>query len=133
VGVDVKALQHVALDVDDLDAALRFYALLGFDAIPRPDFGFPGAWLRAGEAQIHLLQVDDPAPHRSNHVALWVEDVDAAVEHLRSHGLKVSSPSPVGDGRQSFLKDPSGNLIELNQPGSEAAGHGSGEAASGRQ
>ena len=43
MGVDVKALQHVALDVDDLDAALRFYALLGFDPIPRPDFGFPGA------------------------------------------------------------------------------------------
>jgi catechol 2,3-dioxygenase-like lactoylglutathione lyase family enzyme len=115
--VDVKAVQHVALSVDDLDAALRFYALLGFDPISRPDFGFPGAWLQTGDAQIHLIEVTDPAPHDSNHVALWVDDVDAAVEHLRSHGLKVSSPSPVGDGRQSFLKDPAGNLIELNEPG----------------
>jgi hypothetical protein len=29
----------------------------------------------------------------------------------------VSDPSPVGTGRQAFLHDPSGNLVELHQPG----------------
>jgi glyoxylase I family protein len=114
--VDVKAVQHVALTVDDLDAALRFYALLGFDPLPRPDIGIPGAWLQAGDAQIHLLELDDPAPHAINHVALWVGDVDAAAEHLRSHGLRVDGPSPIGDSLQAFVKDPAGNIIELNEP-----------------
>jgi len=109
-------VQHVALSVDDLDAALRFYAVLGFDPIPRPDFGFAGAWLQAGDAQIHLIEVDDPDPHASNHVALWIDDIDAAIAHLRDHGIEVSAPTRAGDGLQSFLKDPSGNLIELNQP-----------------
>jgi catechol 2,3-dioxygenase-like lactoylglutathione lyase family enzyme len=115
--VDVKALEHAALTVDDLDAALEFYALLGFDSIPRPDFGSPGAWLKAGDAQIHLVVADDPAPHALNHVALCVGDIEASVVDLRRKGLRVSDPSPVGDGRQAFLKDPSGNLLELNEPG----------------
>jgi catechol 2,3-dioxygenase-like lactoylglutathione lyase family enzyme len=116
VDVDVKALEHAALTVDDLDAALEFYALLGFNSLPRPDLGIPGAWLKAGDAQIHLVVTDDPAPHALNHVALWVTDIDASVSDLRDKGLRVSDPSPVGDGRQAFLKDPSGNLLELNQP-----------------
>ena len=58
-------MQHVALAVDDLDATLRFYSLLGFDPLPRPDIGIAGAWLRAGDAQIHLLELPDPTPARS--------------------------------------------------------------------
>ena len=42
-----------------------------------------------------------------------------AVEDLRGHGLRIDPPSPGGDGRQAFVKDPAGNLIELNQPGSQ--------------
>jgi catechol 2,3-dioxygenase-like lactoylglutathione lyase family enzyme len=113
--VDVKALEHAALTVDDLDAALEFYGLLGFGAIPRPDFGFPGAWLEAGTARIHLVVADDPAPHILNHVALWVDDIDASIVDLRDKGLRVSDPSPVGGGWQAFLKDPAGNLLELHQ------------------
>jgi catechol 2,3-dioxygenase-like lactoylglutathione lyase family enzyme len=48
---------------------------------------------------------------------LCVGDIDASVADLRGKGLRVSDPSPVGDGRQAFLKDPSGNLLELTEPG----------------
>ena len=30
--------------------------------------------------------------------------------------IEVSDASPVGTGRQSFMHDPSGNLVELHQP-----------------
>jgi hypothetical protein len=31
--------------------------------------------------------------------------------------VKVSDPSPIGAGRQCFLQDPSGNMIELQEVG----------------
>jgi predicted enzyme related to lactoylglutathione lyase len=46
-----------------------------------------------------------------------VEDVASAADELEARGLKVRrSPHFEGAGRQIFLRDPSGNRIELNQP-----------------
>jgi len=113
------AIHHVALDVDDLDAALRFYTEgMGFTELRRPDFGFPGAWLDTGSHQVHLVEVPGPLPPNGGaHFALHVEDRDAAVDELRAKGIKVDPiPETPGAGRQAFLTDPAGNLIELNQP-----------------
>jgi catechol 2,3-dioxygenase-like lactoylglutathione lyase family enzyme len=112
-------VHHVAVDVDDLDAALAFYIDgMGFTALPRPDFGFPGAWLDMGEHQLHLVEVAGPLPaNGGRHFALRVDDLEAAVTALRAQGVKVDPiPELPGAGRQAFLVDPSGNLIELNQP-----------------
>jgi predicted enzyme related to lactoylglutathione lyase len=65
---------------------------------------------------VHLIQADVP-PDRGQHFALAVTDLDAAVAELRGHGLTVTDPTPVGTGRQSFLSDPAGNRIELQEPG----------------
>ena len=46
-----------------------------------------------------------------------VEHLDAAVAAIRAHGIEVGTiPHLPGAGRQAFLRDPSGNLVELNQP-----------------
>ena len=56
-------------------------------------------------------------PNGGAHFALHVEDLDAAVDALRAKGIKVDPvPEMPGAGRQAFLTDPAGNLIELNQP-----------------
>jgi catechol 2,3-dioxygenase-like lactoylglutathione lyase family enzyme len=113
------AIHHVALDVDDLDAALRFYTEgMGFTELRRPDFGFRGAWLDTGSHQVHLVEVPGPLPPNGGaHFALHVEDRDAAVDELRAKDIKVDPvPEVPGAGRQAFLTDPAGNLIELNQP-----------------
>jgi hypothetical protein len=39
------------------------------------------------------------------------------VVELRAGGVTVSDPSPIGSGRQAFLRDPCGNLVELHQAG----------------
>ena len=39
------------------------------------------------------------------------------IDELRSRGVGVSDPIPVGSARQAFVNDPDGNLIELHQPG----------------
>lgn len=115
--MQVAGLHHVSINVTDVDAARRFYVdVLGLtERDDRPAFGFAGAWLDAGPQQIHLIAGDVP-PSVGQHLALHVADLDAAVAELRARGIEVSDPSPVGPGRQSFLTDPSGNLVELNQP-----------------
>ena len=110
-------LHHVSLNVRDVPAALDFYTrVLGLtERTDRPDFSFGGAWLDAGSQQIHLIEADVP-PSMGQHFALVVSDLDAVVVELRGQGVTVTDPVPVGTGRQSFLDDPAGNRVELQEP-----------------
>ena len=115
--VSVLGVHHVSIGVQDVEAAVEFYALLGLYPLPRPDFGFPGAWLQAGTQQVHLLQTPTVPPGAENHYAFQVTDLEACLAHLSSHGVPARISGPVaGAGKQAFIKDPSGNVVELNQP-----------------
>lgn len=110
-------LHHASINVDDVDAALAFYVdVLGLEVRPdRPDLGFGGAWLDVGGQQVHLIEATPPPDH-GQHLAMAVDDLAAVVIELRGRGLDVSEPKLVGTGLQSFLSDPAGNLVELQQP-----------------
>lgn len=112
------AVHHVSINVEDVDAALRFYVdRLGFTVRDdRPDFGFPGAWLDVGGQQLHLIGAPAP-PTLGQHFAVAVADIDAAVAELRDAGLEVGDPTPVGRNLQAFVDDPSGNTVELHEVG----------------
>jgi glyoxylase I family protein len=116
--VQALGVHHVSINVADIDDALGFYVdVLGLTVRDdRPDFGFGGAWLDVGGQQVHLIEAPGP-DDRGQHFAVHVADLDAAVAELRAGGTSVSDPSPVGTGRQAFLHDPSGNLVELHEPG----------------
>ncbi len=113
-----SGVHHVSLNVDDVDACLAFYVdVLGLEVLPRPDFGFPGAWLAAGPQQIHLIQMPEHEAPKGQHFAFRVEDLDQARAELREKGVEVSDAFEIpGVGCQAFLHDPAGNMIELNQP-----------------
>ena len=111
-------LHHVSIGVQDVDAAVEFYGWLGMTPLAsRPDFGFPGAWLQAGDRQVHLIATEVTPPGSTNHLALRVDDLDGCLAELSGHGVEArrSAHTP-GAGYQAFLRDPSGNVIELNQP-----------------
>ena len=110
------AVHHVSINVDDLDAAIAFYtAALGLSPRrDRPDLQDEGAWLDAGDQQVHLIVGDVPS-QEGQHFAVLVGDIDAAIGELRGAGVEVSDAVPIGSGRQAFLRDPAGNLIELHQ------------------
>jgi len=110
-------VHHVSINVNDVEATKRFYVdVLGLtERTDRPDFGFGGAWLDLGGQQVHLIEGDVP-DGLGQHFAIAVDDLDDVVAELRGRGIKVSDPKPVATSRQSFLKDPSGNLVELQQP-----------------
>ncbi len=116
--IEPLGVHHVSLNVRDTAESVAFYTgALGLtERADRPDFPFGGAWLDVGPQQVHLLEIDVP-DDVGQHFAIQVVDLDDAVAELRAKGIEVTEPSPVGTGRQSFLHDPSGNRIELHQPG----------------
>lgn len=119
---------NVRYIVDDIEAAVAFYELLGFQAQipPRPGFGMlrrddlrlllntPGGGGGAGQA------MDDgmpPQPGGWNRFQLEVDDIDATVDRLTSAGVTFRSGIISGTGgRQVLADDPSGNPVELFQP-----------------
>jgi len=120
-------MDHASISVGDIDTAVAFYAdLIGFERIERPDFGFPGAWFRVGSLAVHLTTGGDMrgpgASLRPNdpHFAVAVTgDLDRFLDRLRQAGVEVfelmNSPAAL---RQTFVKDPWGNVIEfcVNHP-----------------
>jgi catechol 2,3-dioxygenase-like lactoylglutathione lyase family enzyme len=116
--IHVHELNHVLLHVGDLDASVLFYGtVLELPRLPRPAFGFPGAWFALGQQELHLI--GDPELARASryncHFALRVDDPFAVRATLESKGLRgLQGPSPRPDGAmQLFLPDPDGYIIEF--------------------
>lgn len=107
----------MSINVHDTATAVEFYTrVLGLTLRgDRPDFGFDGAWLDLAGQQVHLLELAVPED-QGQHFAIHVADLDATVDELRARGIEVGDPKPVGTGRQAFLRDPSGNQVELHEP-----------------
>ena len=115
--IETQGIHHVSINVKDLDTALRFYVeLLNLELLERPDLGFPGAWIRAGEQEIHLLGIDSGEPVKEQHFAFAVNDAQVIHTALQANGY---SPTDIRDipniCRQFFTHDPSGNMVEFNQ------------------
>ncbi len=110
-------VHHVSINVRDAAESIAFYTdVLGLVArTDRPDFSFGGAWLDLGGQQVHLIEGEVPNSC-GQHFAIRVDDLDTAVAELRGRGVDVRDPKGVGTARQTFLFDPSGNMIELHEP-----------------
>ncbi|MGH9018797.1 MAG: VOC family protein [Acidimicrobiales bacterium] len=120
--VSIPGYSHLAISATDLEAARSFYCgVLGFEEIRRPDFGFPGMWLKVGDLQLHFVETDEmPTPGEGfPHFALYIptEQYHATIGALTDAGVAVSSPMSRDDWGttvwQAFLTDPAGNAIEL--------------------
>lgn len=120
---------HVALRVVDFDLSVRFYRDLGF--VPVRDWGESpkrAAMLDSGDGTVIEIfeggSPDTPSEGRIIHFALRTSDCDAAqalaisagaVETMAPKDVTIPSrPAPL-DVRISFVKSPSGELIEFFQ------------------
>jgi YD repeat-containing protein len=78
-------------------------------------------WLEVGDQQLHLFHRDTPAPE-FHHIGLDVDDFEAAYTAALERGLfdrDAWSPNVrvLNDGAvQMYLRDPAGNLVEVNWP-----------------
>src|SRR4051794_40821860 len=96
--MQVTGLFHVAIKTNDLDATVKFYTeVLGMKLVHRPDFGFPGAWIAAGDSIpiIHIyaggpaLGADGKTPYGTSaldHVSLTIKGWDECPEQGRKLG-----------------------------------------------
>lgn len=112
-----KGVHHVSINVRDVEEARLFYVdKLGLELVERPDLGYPGYWLKAGEQEIHLIGIDSGTPLKEQHFALNVDSVDETISSLNELKIKVSKPIVTTDiCRAVFINDPSGNMIEFNE------------------
>ncbi len=124
-------LDHVAVAVYDLEAAMSLWGLLGIACTHVEDVPSEGvrvAFLPAGEVALELLQPLGPEGPVArflrargeglHHVAFRVPDLHAALDSARALGVRVLEPAPrLGSrGRRvAFFhpKDTGGVLVEL--------------------
>jgi catechol 2,3-dioxygenase-like lactoylglutathione lyase family enzyme len=118
-------INHVSINARDLQESVEFYVdLLGAEPIPTPNFGIPVQWLALGDTQLHLFERDlQPTSH--HHLGITVDDLEPVYraaerrgafddDAFRSHLVELP-----GDVVQLYLRDPAGNLVELDQRGAD--------------
>jgi catechol 2,3-dioxygenase-like lactoylglutathione lyase family enzyme len=133
----IAGLFHVAIKTNDLEATRFFYCkVLGLVEVPRPDFGYPGAWLGCavpgGQAIFHIyaggpaLAADGRAPSGTaaiDHVSLSCTGYHAFASRFRKFKLDWREFLVPGTTLwQLFVYDPSGVQLELTFEGSAEDG-----------
>ena len=98
-------INHVALEVGDIDAALEFYAkFLDFEVAEKSR---DAAFIYFGDQFINFTRWSDRQPDRQRHVGIAVDDKALARKLLEDMGVRLL------DTRFLDFLDPWGNRIEL--------------------
>ena len=131
-------LDHVGIAVSDLQASLAFFEeVLGLHVETSEAIASQrvrATFLNTGQSTLEMLEATAPdSPIAKfvekrgaglHHVALRVDDIEAALAHLRSRGIRLidEKPRPGAEGALVAFIHPSaahGVLVELKQPASK--------------
>ena len=125
------AFVNVRYMVDDVEAAIDWYTQhLGFEVISSAAPAF--ADVKRGSLRLLLSgpkssagrpmpDGEQPKPGGWNRIHLVVDDLEAEVARLRAAGVRFRNDVVTGPGgAQILVQDPSGNFVELFQPGRRA-------------
>ena len=118
-------INHVSVNAIDLQASVDFYVdLLGAEPLTTPNFGLPVQWLALGTTQLHLFE-RDLTPTSHHHFGITVDDLEPvyraaerrdAFDDIAFKNRLVELP---GDVVQLYVRDPAGNLVEIDSPGKD--------------
>jgi methylmalonyl-CoA epimerase len=128
-------LDHVGIAVSDLHASLAFFKdVLGLHVEASEEIASQrvrATFVSTGQSTLEMLEATAPDSAIAkfvekrgpgmHHVALRVEDIDAALAHLRARGIRLIDeiPRPGAEGALVAFIHPSashGVLVELKQP-----------------
>ncbi len=101
-------INHIALEVDDIDAALGFYGEL-FEFELRGRHGRRMAFVDAGDQFIAFSAPRRMPTDESRHFGLVVDDKEAVRAALERQGVEILR------GRGLDFRDPWGNLVQIVQ------------------
>ena len=131
----ITGLNHFLLVAKDLERTKNFYQqVLGLEIAERPDFGFPGYWLKAGDDICVHLASQEPNAIRDqfllkkhpkgtagsgsvDHIAFLAKNAEEVRGRIRKSNVEMhfrSFPEAKPPLFQIFLKDPDDVTIELN-------------------
>ena len=98
-------INHIALEVGDIDAALEFYgAFLDFEVARRSD---TAAFVYFGDQFINFAKGRRQGPDDRRHFGIAVDDKELARQRLEELGVSFL------DGRFMDFLDPWGNRVEI--------------------
>ena len=121
-GLRLSCVDHVAINVRDLDSSAAFYARV-FSLSPKARTAFRHV-LTAPGFSLHLFQAPERRPEAGardwrrlgvQHVALALGEAEfeRAAEVIVAAGSAVEGPTEDPEGRSLYFRDPDGNVIEL--------------------
>lgn len=136
----IRHINHIAIVVSDIDAALAFYqdALgmkLGY-VEPNEEQGVIVAFLPAGDTEVELVEPVNPNTGVArflnkrgpglHHICFEVDNIEATLAQLAERGVELINPQPVigtGGRKAAFIHPRSayGVLIELYEATPEEA------------
>ena len=127
----ITGLAHIALYTKDMETSLNFYKILGGIVTDQADVQKPTGTNHIKIVQmpgffLEIIEPHDGSPVTAEgglfpHIALEVDDVDAAVAELKVAGItSFRTPEPntmpiFGGIRNIFFYGPDGELLELLQ------------------
>jgi catechol 2,3-dioxygenase-like lactoylglutathione lyase family enzyme len=111
-------IQHCSVVVQDLERAAAFYRdVLGLTEIEIPATFKPAGlrvrWFRLGSQQIHILFGTEKQTPSQQHMALQVDDAQAARSWMKEKGIEIEEAVLIPGADRFFLRDPDDNLIEI--------------------
>jgi lactoylglutathione lyase len=126
--IEIAAVDHIGVRVRDLERAMQFYSLLGFElhykatndavAVVKNSHGVELNLVynaNADKGGNILMDVGEKYPGYT-HVALRVASIKNVIVTLREHGIRITQ-GPVSFGRDGhvsvFVRDPDLNVVEL--------------------
>jgi lactoylglutathione lyase len=104
--VKLVGVNHVALEVGDIDEALTWYGRF-FELELRGRIGSEMAFVDLGDQFLALARGRTQTPDRARHFGLVVDDKEATRAALREAGVEVAARGPL-----DFL-DPWGNNVQI--------------------
>ena len=140
----IEKVDHVGIRISDNAASVAFYQELGFDLIVDTGFdrGHPiimrnkasGVTLNllgpstSGDGSNILMDIDEKHPGYT-HMALRIASMDDTKAFLDAKGIHTTGSFSFGGLTAVFIRDPDGNVIELDEFRGEEAEQGRDGAA----
>ena len=127
--IDIERVDHIGIRVADVDRALNFYKVLGFELHNKATNDDVAIIRNKYDVEINLIynanndnggknilmDIGDKYPGYT-HLALRVASIKGTIEALKENGIRITQ-GPVSFDRSGhvsiFVRDPDRNVIEL--------------------